>query len=72
MTRIATMNEKMWTDLFMQNKEHLIFELELLIENLDKYKAALKNGDSEEMLRLIAEGRKLKENNLRHRQGQPN
>jgi len=72
MTRIATMNEKMWTDLFMQNKEHLIFELELLIENLDKYKAALKNGDSEEMLRLIAEGRRLKENNLRHRQGQPN
>ena len=72
MTRLATMNEKMWTDLFMQNKEHLIFELELLIENLDKYKEALKNGDSEEMLRLIAEGRKLKENNLRHRQGQPN
>ena len=72
MTRIATMNETMWTALFMQNKEHLIFELELLIDNLDKYNEALKNGDSEEMLRLIAEGRKLKENNLRHRQGQPN
>ena len=66
------MNEKMWTDLFMQNKEHLNFELELLIENLKKYSEALKNSDSDEMLRLIAEGRKLKENNLRHRQGQPN
>ncbi len=72
MTRIATMNEKMWTDLFMQNKEHLSYELELLIENLKKYSEALKNSDSDEMLRLIAEGRKLKENNLRHRQGQPN
>ncbi len=72
MTRIATMNEKMWTDLFMQNKEHLSYELELLIENLKKYSEALKNSDSQEMLRLIAEGRKLKENNLRHRQGQPN
>lgn len=72
MTRIATMNEKMWTDLFMQNKEYLIYELELLIENLNKYNEALKKSDSDEMLRLIAEGRQLKENNLRHRLGQPN
>lgn len=72
MTRIATMNEKMWTDLFMQNKKYLIYELELLIENLNKYNEALKKSDSDEMLRLIAEGRQLKENNLRHRLGQPN
>lgn len=72
MTRIATMNEKMWTDLFMQNRENLIYELTTLIENLNKYNDALKNADSEEMLRLIAEGRQLKEDNLRHRLGQPN
>lgn len=72
MTRIATMNEKMWTDLFMQNRENLMYELDILIENLNKYNEALKNADSEEMLRLIAEGRKLKEDNLRHRVGQPN
>lgn len=72
MTRIATMNEKMWTDLFMQNRENLIFELDLLIQNLARYSEALKNADTNEMLRLIAEGRQLKEENLRHRQGQPN
>lgn len=72
MTRIATMNEKMWTDLFMQNRENLIFELDLLIQNLERYSEALKNADTNEMLRLIAEGRQLKEENLRHRQGQPN
>lgn len=72
MTRIATMNERMWTDLFMQNRENLMYELDTLIENLNKYNSALKNNDSEEMLRLIAEGRQLKEENLRHRQGQPN
>ncbi|MBQ3914984.1 MAG: prephenate dehydrogenase [Ruminococcus sp.] len=71
MTRIATMNEKMWTDLFMQNRENLMFELDTLIGNLMKYSEALKNSDSEEMLRLIAEGRQLKEDNLRHRVGQP-
>ncbi|MBO5383298.1 MAG: prephenate dehydrogenase, partial [Ruminococcus sp.] len=72
MTRIATMNEKMWTDLFMQNKKYLQYELDLLIENLNKYSAALRNGDAEEMSRLIAEGRELKEYNIRHRIGQPN
>jgi prephenate dehydrogenase len=72
MTRIATMNEKMWTDLFMQNRDNLIFELDTLIENLNKYRKALDESDSAGMLELIAEGRKLKEDNLRHRVGQPN
>lgn len=72
MTRIATMNEKMWTDLFMQNREYLQYELDLLIENLKKYSDALRKGDAAEMLSLIAEGRELKEDNLRHRVGQPN
>lgn len=72
MTRIATMNEKMWTDLFIQNKTNLVYELELLIKNLISYKDALENSDSQKLLELIAEGRQLKEDNLRHRQGQPN
>ncbi|MCM1361215.1 MAG: prephenate dehydrogenase [Clostridiales bacterium] len=72
MTRIATMNERMWTDLFMQNREHLQYELNLLIENLKKYSEALMNSDAETMKNLIAEGRELKEKNLRHRIGQPN
>ncbi|MBR1592645.1 MAG: prephenate dehydrogenase [Ruminococcus sp.] len=72
MTRIATMNENMWTDLFLQNRENLIFELETLIDNLHKYSDALVNDDPKAMCRLIEEGRKLKEDNLRHRQGQPN
>lgn len=72
MTRIATMNEKMWTDLFMQNREYLQYELDLLIENLKRYSDALKKSDVETMKNLIAEGRELKEKNLRHRIGQPN
>ncbi|MBR2284803.1 MAG: prephenate dehydrogenase [Ruminococcus sp.] len=72
MTRIATMNERMWTDLFMQNRKNLLYELETLIDNLGKYRDALKSEDKEEMERLIAEGRQLKEDNLRHRVGQPN
>ena len=72
MTRIATMNENMWTDLFIQNADNLQFELDTLIGNLLKYRDALQNRDPESMRNLIAEGRKLKEDNLRHRVGQPN
>ena len=72
MTRIATMNEFMWTDLFMQNSENLKYELDILIENLKKYSLALENKDSETMENLIRDGRKLKEQNLRRRIGQPN
>ena len=66
------MNEKMWTDLFMQNRENLQYELDTLITNLNKYSEALKSGDSDKLRSLIAEGRELKEENLRHRVGQPN
>ena len=72
MTRIATMNERMWTDLFMQNKENLQYELDILIGNLMKYSEALKKSDADTMRALIAEGRELKEENLIHRVGQPN
>ena len=56
----------------MQNREHLQYELDTLIDNLKKYSEALKNGDADGMRALIAEGRELKEENLRHRVGQPN
>lgn len=72
MTRIATMNEEMWTELFMQNKEHLLYELNTLIGNLQKYSSALENADADTMRELIREGRQLKEKNIRKRIGQPN
>lgn len=72
MTRIATMNESMWTDLFMKNRDNLKFELETLISNLKKYSEALEDNDSEKMKELIKDGRILKEENLKKRLGQPN
>ncbi len=72
MTRIATMNEGMWTELFMQNRANLQFELDTLIGNLVKYRNALESEDYAAMQSLIKEGRELKEENLRKRVGQPN
>ncbi|MGN0676958.1 MAG: prephenate dehydrogenase [Ruminococcus sp.] len=72
MTRIATMNENMWTSLFMQNRKTLEKELSVLIENLEKYRKALSENDSETMKKLIKEGSELKYQNLKKRVGESN
>lgn len=72
MTRIATMNEDMWTSLFMQNRKNLEKELSVLIENLEKYRKALSENDSETMKKLIKEGSELKYQNLKKRVGESN
>ena len=60
MTRVAKLNEEMWTELFLENKDNLAFEIEMLIKNLQQYKTALENADSEKLSSLLAEGKAKK------------
>ena len=62
MTRVAWLNEKMWTELFLENKEHLLFELDTIISSLSEYRDALKNEEKEKMESLLRAGRVAKEN----------
>ena len=59
-TRVAYLDAEMWTELFMENRDNLKYELEVLIEALSGYAKALEENDSEEMLRLLKEGRERK------------
>lgn len=61
MTRVAWLNPQMWTELFFDNKDFLIEEIDILTDELVKYKKALENDDHEEMYRLLDEGRRIKE-----------
>lgn len=61
LTRVAYLNENMWTELFLENKDNLIFELDYLIEELKKYSDAMKNNDAVELKKLLKEGREAKE-----------
>ncbi len=61
MTRVAYLNEKMWTELFLENRGNLIGEIEVLIENLKMYKNALEEGDESRLYSLLKEGREKKE-----------
>ncbi len=67
MTRTATMNETMWCNLFMMNKDCLLTEIDTLIENLQKYRKAISEDDSKVLTELIKEGRELKNENIKKR-----
>ena len=61
MTRVAWLNEYMWTELFLENKEPLLFELDTLITSLTEYRDAIRDGDSETLRVLLRKGREAKE-----------
>ncbi len=61
LTRVAWLNEKMWTELFLENKENLLRELDFIINSLGKYKEAMENDDAERLEELLREGRICKE-----------
>ncbi len=62
LTRVAYLNENMWTELFLDNKDNLIFELDNIINELKKYSDAMKNDDADLLKKLLKEGRVCKEN----------
>lgn len=60
MTRVARLDEAMWTELFLGNADYLTTQLEILIGNLNEYLAALKERDEAKLCALLREGREKK------------
>ena len=61
LTRVAWLNPAMWTELFLENRENLLYELDVLIDHLTEYRDALEHRDSQVLCRLLDEGRRIKE-----------
>lgn len=61
LTRVAYLDENMWTELFMENRDNLLKELKAFINELHDYEDALERGDSDKLTRLLAEGKMRKE-----------
>ncbi len=61
LTRVAWLNENMWTELFFDNKENIVKELDFFIDEITKYKEALLEDDRDKMVELLREGRICKE-----------
>lgn len=64
LTRVARLNEGMWTELFLENSDNLLTELNTLIDNLTQYRDALADGDGGRLCDLLREGREIKERML--------
>ncbi len=62
LTRVAWLNENMWSELFLENKEPLLFEIDTIIKNLSDYRNAIANGDKDTLRSLLKDGRIAKEN----------
>ena len=60
MTRVAWLNPSMWTELFLENRDNLIKEMDTLISELEKYKTALEECDSQALYDLLDEGKRRK------------
>lgn len=61
MTRVAKLNEDMWTELFFDNRDALLPEINGLIDRLAAYRDALAAKDHQAMKQLLREGREIKE-----------
>ena len=68
LTRVAYLNAGMWTELFLENQDYLLAEIEAVQKELEKYRAAIAASDSEELYKLLDEGSKIKERILRNGQ----
>lgn len=62
LTRVAKLNEDMWTPLFLMNKNALCFEIDYIIDRLTEYRNAIENNEADTLKELLREGRILKEN----------
>lgn len=61
LTRVAKLNESMWTELFLDNADYLCNELDWIISALSEYRDAIKDGNADKLKRLLREGRERKE-----------
>ena len=61
LTRVAWLNPQMWAELFLENKDNLLFELDFYIDSLRAYRQAIAADDMDNLIALLEEGKKRKE-----------
>ena len=61
LTRVAWLNAGMWAELFLDNKENILFELDTYLDSLKAYRNALARENKETLVCLLEEGKRRKE-----------
>lgn len=61
LTRVAKLNEVMWTELFLHNRLPLLEEIDTIIMHLSEYRTAIAKNDAQTLQSLLKDGRIRKE-----------
>lgn len=61
LTRVAWLNPQMWAELFLENRENVLRELDYYIESLHAYREAIRQEDLDTLTALLEEGKRRKE-----------
>ena len=61
LTRVAWLNAPMWAELFLENRDNTLYELDTLIDSLKAYRDAIANGDEASLVALLEDGKRCKE-----------
>ncbi|MCL2580753.1 MAG: prephenate dehydrogenase/arogenate dehydrogenase family protein [Oscillospiraceae bacterium] len=57
LTRVAWLNPDMWAELFLENREDLLKEIDYFLSSMGQYRAAIESGDKAGLRALLDEGR---------------
>ena len=60
MTRVASLNSNMWSELFLENGDNLLNEIDNIINNLTEYRDAIASNDRAKLEALLEDGTKRK------------
>ncbi|MBR6595288.1 MAG: prephenate dehydrogenase/arogenate dehydrogenase family protein [Oscillospiraceae bacterium] len=61
LTRVAWLNPQMWAELFLENRDFVLTELDFYIQSLNAYREAIAQDDISTLVSLLEEGKRRKE-----------
>ena len=61
LTRVAWLNSQMWAELFLENQDYVLEELDFYIQSLCAYRESIANRDISTLVTLLEEGKRRKE-----------
>jgi len=60
-SRVANINAQLWSELFIENRQPLVEEIQLLIDHLREIQQGIEKGDREELAKLLHQAKVIKE-----------
>jgi prephenate dehydrogenase len=61
LTRVAWLNAPMWAELFLENRDNTLYELDTFIDSLQAYRDAIASNNQSELITLLEDGKRRKE-----------